>query len=64
MIKQSVIDQILDRESFIKKIAIKYDLTTGTVVKWYKHRHPKILNYNLMLMVADELNCNINELVE
>lgn len=64
MIKQSVVDQILDRELFIQKLATKYGVTTGTVIKWYRYKHPKILNYNLMVMLAEELNCNINELVD
>lgn len=64
MIKQSVVDQILDRELFIQKLATKYEVTTGTVIKWYRYKHPKILNYNLMVMLAEELNCNINELVD
>lgn len=64
MIKQSIVDQILDRPEFIQKLATKYDVTEGTVIKWYRYKHPKILNYNLMLILAEEFNCNINELVE
>lgn len=62
MIKQEVIEQILDRPEFIERLAVKYGVSTGTVVKWYKYKHPKILNYNLMVLVSEELNTTIDQL--
>lgn len=63
MIKQEIIDQLLDRPDFIKRLAVKFGVTEGTVLKWYRYKHPKILNYNLMVMVSEELNTTIDRLV-
>lgn len=63
MIKQEIIDQLLDRPEFIKRLAVKFGVTVGTVLKWYRYKHPKILNYNLMVMVSEELNTTIDRLV-